>query len=680
MADSKYTANLADRLFEACVEGDWASAGALCDDWEGGNKYNMDSIDWSTDSSVSTVLNTLCEQNRSNPLMAAVLHVAIDVAEGHKSCTLFSDIVSRELLDAEERKRLQSSGMMSFDTPLTAHDFSPYASMRKYGESDDNYTIVTDEERRLRRKVIAKLCRANPLWIIMPMIPRGRSKYDEEQTNFDDDLPRGTTPLHVAVRSRNVTLTKLLIKYCPKSAEIADLDGCIALHYAVRPSDGAPVLRRAVLTYQRSLNGGADNAPLEAGPNEVHSGANLYYHGKLVFKATHESSELARCRVRRLRRKDQLRTIKLNVDRANSYKRNAITDVAGKGKSEEGSKSSSDGKKAGSTNGKGSSDSKKKKGGVINSKRNKLKGDVEGSPSKKECFPSMYDTPSFLVRAMMSLGTIEEDATDYVQSEWVTIEDPTNARLEERKKVIASEYPIVLDTARSVTRGLGRATRTWKTERHRCDMIKLLTKAHPHGMLYQCDDGGDTPLILACQTLEGDDGEDDEFGDLLDDELDGEQEEDAAAGNNQNAPVPDEIGEDAADYEEDLPPRPDDVQPEAAAAPAPANGAQPQENVESGPDHEDANEQQQQGLQQEPGPDGEEGDPLEAVLFMISENGSNAVGVADDDGDTALHAATRIGASARLVESLLDTMSALASTPGNCICAPIIIPAIYCKY
>ena len=68
-ADSKYTADLADRLFEACVEADWASVDTLCDDWEGGNKYNnMDSIDWSTDSSVSTVLNTLSEQNSTRVL------------------------------------------------------------------------------------------------------------------------------------------------------------------------------------------------------------------------------------------------------------------------------------------------------------------------------------------------------------------------------------------------------------------------------------------------------------------------------------------------------------------------------------------------------------------------------------------------------------------------------------
>lgn len=142
-------------------------------------------------------------------------------------------------------------------------------------------------------------------------------------------------------------------------------------------------------------------------------------------------------------------------------------------------------------------------------------------------------------------------------------------------------------------------------------------------MLYQCDDGGDTPLILACQTLQGDDGDDDEF------EIEGDLEDEMDDMPNINARIPDEIGEDAADYEMDIPQSGEgNDKPDAKAT----SGAQPSE-------HEADADQDVDGTEnghEHPGPndDGEE-DPLEAVMFMLSENGSNAMGIPDDDGDTA---------------------------------------------
>lgn len=260
-------------LWEAAVGADWDEVCNLCDEYSKAAMDNEPNGGSSSrrrrkrfvipeDPELFKIIDAVGDDNRKNPLMAAVLHAAIDIASSRSSCSLFSDCAARELVDAEERRRLHSGGLSAFDDPLTVKDFCPYAAMAKYGGEGYAPHIVDEARRRARRKAIAKLCRANPLWVLLPMLPRGRKRY-EDDPSFDDELPRGTTPLHIAVRSRSVALTRLLVKHCPKAGEIADVDGCVPLHYAVRPMDETTVLRRAVVTYQRSLIGGIDSAPAE---------------------------------------------------------------------------------------------------------------------------------------------------------------------------------------------------------------------------------------------------------------------------------------------------------------------------------------------------------------------------------------------------------------------------------
>ena len=324
----------------------------------------------------------------------------------------------------------------------------------------------------MRRKAIAKLCRANPLWFLLPMIPRGnRGKTsNESDATFEDDLPREMTPLHVAIRSRNMTLTLLLIKFCLKAAEIADVDGCIPLHYAVRPADEMTVLRRAVLTYQRSLSGGADNAPLEAGPNKVHSGVNLYYHGKVLFKASHESTDLARCCVRRMRRNHRSREQTLMMLGSSlAHRRLASKDMNfdskdGKSKNYLLKKNDEDG------NSETSTDEQKD--------CTKEEDDAPKNTSNKNDEGRQRVFPNSLVRAMMHLGTVEEDSADLVQSELIIHQDDDKGG-DGSNDALATVHPIVVDCMRMISRGLGRPTRPWKMERHRTTVVRLLNSIHP---------------------------------------------------------------------------------------------------------------------------------------------------------------------------------------------------------
>ena len=153
--------------------------------------------------------------------------------------------------------------------------------------------------------------------------------------------------------------------------------------------------------------------------------------------------------------------------------------------------------------------------------------------------------------------------------------------------------------------------------------------------MYQCDGGGVTPLMLACQTLVGDDDDTDDDidfeGDLMEAAWDDDERNEVQ---NQHVPVLDEIGEDGADYEVDL------EQAEEAEKSAEENSKLPAEPT-SGDEQEVNNEapanqnDNQEGRNEQGGPGVNNEDPLDAVMFMIRENGSNSVGIPDDDSETA---------------------------------------------
>ena len=208
--------------------------------------------------------------------------MAMDMAACQKSVSLFAEAAAQETVDVEERRRLESIPV-SFEGLITVADFCPYLQMSHDNNNNNNTgsntgVMVNDNERRQRRKAIAKLCRTNPIWILLPMNPLGKL-YDEDA--MEGDPPRGTTALHVAVRSRNVTLVQLLMKYCRKAAEISDGDGCLPLHYAVRPPDEFGVLRRALTNMGSPANENNWTDPMGA----MSFGLNLQYRAKSYFKA-----------------------------------------------------------------------------------------------------------------------------------------------------------------------------------------------------------------------------------------------------------------------------------------------------------------------------------------------------------------------------------------------------------
>eukprot|EP01082_Thalassiosira_pseudonana_P002990 g3330.t1 g3330 contig12:1855108-1860390(-) len=303
-------AQLHTSLFNASLSAQWDIIPDLCDQYTSarlasGELSNLNTNNEQalfTDEYLSKI-DQFDEENRRNPLLAAVLHVAVDLAAASKAVSLFGDAPTQEMVDNEERKRLQGTRLLSYDNPLTADDFCPYLQMKEMNNLERG--AVTDDERRARRKAITKLCRANPLWILLPMNPRTTT---EDEDALEGDPPRGTNALHVAVRSRNATLTNLLIKYCKRATEICDGDGCTPLHYAVRPPDELAVYRKAILSQRRSLQTiGVDGlGPMDAGAGGISSGSTLTYYGKIVFKSIHEMSGLGMYRVRRLRRKMNL--------------------------------------------------------------------------------------------------------------------------------------------------------------------------------------------------------------------------------------------------------------------------------------------------------------------------------------------------------------------------------------
>jgi len=525
---------------------------------------------------------------------------------------------------------------------------------------------------------------------------------------------------------------KLLMKYCKKAAEISDGEGCLPLHYAVRPSDEVAVMKRALTVAGSISNENGATDPM----GSVCFGANLHYRAKSYFKAFHDATELGRYRVRRLKRRWKFRQLRKS---ASSHAKKATAPKPENASTGIGLRTRS--RTAPQTTVNGGNDhcngDKEKSSPTEKDDRSDMYASAYVAPPPN---PDMYDSPSKLICAMMQIGTIDEDSALLVDSEW-SVENTDNTGRDANKAVLAKDYPLVTDPERFISNGVIRANRPWKTEQNRIDVVRLLANAYIPGMGSQSDDGGETPMILCCRTFKsGNDG--DEFDDGMGDfELEAVLGDFPMQGNNINnvpAPVVDEIGEDEADYEIDLPPphernggRGNRPNAEGAAAengrgrndaaqsnnPAPvegqnnnqeavAQGAAARRNIDAaeGAMIVDGNQRavaagannihpppQQNGNRNGNGGDegiqndnvaaaepqnngdvrvnnGDEPDPLEALFLMIDLDESRrkeALGTPDDEGETPIHTATRIGAPPRLVRRLLRALPSSASTPAE---------------
>lgn len=607
-------------------------------------------------------LSTLCDQyihhdsgtnNNSvyNPLIPAILHTAIVMASKHKSTSIFSDVAPKEMA-------------CTSNLNLNTSDFCPYLDL---GESQ--------EEARCRRMVIAKLCKLNPLWISAPLV--GTVAKDDDLVN----PPNDTTALHLAVRMRNPPLIRLLLKYRPEAAKVQDDLGFLPLHYAVCPVDSLAVYNKAIIMHNsrtnitnNSLIGPMDmeNAHnLDAGGGTaggVSYGMRMVNRAKRAVGTTNEMAFLSRYRVRaQMSRKNRSIATKRKL---NSPKIDASSTSAGNG-----AMKSAHTDTANNTN-----------NHIPARRSSRIKKNDEHQQTMATqylLFSHLYTSPSSLVRAMMFLGCADEDSSKFIKAE---------------SQSSPSDFP--LDC---IYRGCMRPFRPWKLESHRVDVIRMLINIYPEGVGVKCnhdndeDDeastkfcvigGGDTPLMMAVRTLKGGlPGEDEEDADFNMDIMNlgavhpgmaggvnGEEgnANNAAAGDN----VPNENGteeagpavidEEEADYEADFTNCDNNVQStdtnlvEITAAAAENDIDNPPEL----PGQEPAIHEQE--------PPNED---LEAIRIMIQASRQQTIGdddpllISNDDEDTPLHMATRIGANHRLVTFLLNTQpksAFMAAHDGN---------------
>jgi ankyrin repeat protein len=612
-------------LFEAAVAGRWEELSSLCDQYS--HPHNAP-------------LNP-------NPLFAAVLHTAVFMAAKHQSITIFSDVAPREIAN--------TAGLQ-----LSIEDFCPYLTFDE-----------EEMEQRSRRKAIAKLCRVNPKWISNPLV--GTS-----EKNADTEPVSGATCLHLAVRMRCPALVKLLLKYCPTSAQVQDDIGYLPLHYAVRPVDEIQVYKKAIAMHKARTSGTQSglvppsdivnrSIPTDAGGGAgggVSFGMRMVNRGKQLLCGNTEVAMLSRFRV--------------HSQISSSTKRKKC--IATKRKHVSAKISASTPSKA-----------KEVHNPTRRSSRIKKNDEIQQAKALEYLlFSNLYSSPSSLVRAIMYLGCIEEDSDKFIAAE--------------SEATSEADYPLT-----SSSRGLMRASRPWKKEAHRLAVVTALTDVYPEGMAVACNHdeeafesvdwnnsktgiggGGDTPFIIAVRTFKsqvGDDDDDEDFNmNMMNMEGGGNGNElapppgfmggfnhenpaEAAAAPNENENAVEETGEEDADYEADLPAKEDVGKTSDEKPPADAGSSEPPAEQNGN----NNNDQPPVGNNQEEEPDPE--DPLESIRIMVAAARRNddfaSFLTANDDGDTPMHMATRIGVNRRLVSVLLSAFPASASMRAKDNCTPL---------
>jgi ankyrin repeat protein len=338
------------------------------------------------------------------------------------------------------------------------------------------------------------------------------------------------------------------------------------------------------------------------------------------------------------------------------------------------------------------------------SSRIKKNDEIQQAKAKQQLlFSNLYSSPSSLVRTMMFLGCVEEDSTEFVTAE-------SQASSSDHQAAVASSWISL------------RASRSWQTEHHRVEVVRMLTDAYPEGMAVACNHdkdtekrkqegdfdiegamggGGDTPFIMACRTFKGgilgEEDDDEDFnmnvmnmegnepaGDAMNDDADA-----AAAALNDNEAVVAEAGEEEVDYEADLPDKEitnenDDLDKKPASVESVSTDENPvEDNEESDVRHDNVqplalggNNEEEEELNQN--------DPLGAIITMIAAsrriNDLTALLTANDDGDTPLHMASRIGCHRRLIHLLLNAEPRPASMNAKDDATPLHLIVRRCSH
>jgi ankyrin repeat protein len=621
-----------EMLFESAVAGRWNELSSFC------NSYTHPP---------DTPLNP-------NPLFAAVLHTAILMAAKHKSTTIFADTPPKELVT-------------SVGLAIGGADFCPY----KFDESDQDASF--------RRRAIAQLCRICPGWISAPLV--GHCKDNE-------DIANRTTALHLAVRMRNPSLVKLFLKYCPEASKVQDDLGYLPLHYAVRPVDEVVVYSKAVLAHSsrtnvsnNSLIGPADlpniqNMDVGGGTaGGVSFGMRMVHRGKHMLGGINDICMLSRHRLRRemLEKKRKCIASKKRLNAINGRARTKAADKAGE---------SSDNTSSSKSN-EGNSSSKTNHHSARRSSRIKKNDDLQQAKATQYLlFSNLYTSSSSLVRAMMFIGCVDEDSPKFIEAE---------------NHACASEYPVI-----SGSRGKIRQSRAWKSESHRVEVVRMLLDAYPQGMGVACNSdpevkdedlpkellggGGETPLIMAVRTFKGGGPEEDEEEDFNMDMMN----LDAVGGPNNNAAAgavagggnigggnvmmnAGPINDAPADVNIAAAPN-ENVANSVAEEDAEYEMGLPSVERNDGPVEDNANNQVPQAPQDNIN-EGEQIEDLELIRILIRTatriNDFSAFSRTNDDGDTSLHAAVRIGAHHRVVTLLLNAYPEAASMLANDAATPL---------
>ncbi|KAL3801969.1 hypothetical protein HJC23_010313 [Cyclotella cryptica] len=635
-------------LFEAAISRQWDELSALCDQYD-----------------------HPCESSPNpNPLFAAVLHTAIVMAAKHKALSLFADVAPEE--------KLPMFGLSLVD------DFCPF---RSFDEGKD--------EARSRRKAIAKLCRIHPGWISAPLVGTC-----EKTASITPN--HGTTALHLAVRMRCPALVRLLLKYCPNAARVPDEYGYLPLHYAVRPVDEIQVYKKAITMHNaRSSSQNGLAGPTEVqNPNDLNDagggtgggvsfGMRMVHRGTFVLNGISEMVFLARCRVKahNASSKNRLKCVSAKTKRLPSMTAEPnATDASSMSFSATDVRNSN------------------RKSPTRRSSRIKKNDEIQQAKAQQyHLFSNLYSSPSSLVRAMMFLGCVEEDSAKFIKAE-------SQASSSDSQGTFAASWVSL------------RASRPWQTEQYRVRTVRMLTDVYPEGMAVasnhdkteeeqeQKDDsdeereaggggGGDTPFIIACRTLKGgmlgEDDDDEEFnmnmvnmeghelpGDAMNDDV-------AAAARNQNDIDVVEAGEEEADYEADL--KDQEIANKDVDLDKKRSSVESLSNLDNPLDDNGRDEVENYNEQALAAVDNNEeedelnrDDPLGAIRTMIAtsrrSNDLTALLTTNDDGDTPLHTASRIGCHRRLIHLLLNAEPRPASMTAKDHATPLHLMVRRCSH
>jgi ankyrin repeat protein len=507
---------------------------------------------------------------------------------------LFATILHTAILTASNHHTISIFGNTLPPSPSNdvPSEYCPYLTP---------FSIEDAETTKYRRICIGKLCRLDPSWISQKVCR--------------------TTVLHLAVRMRNPSLIDLLLRYNPNAAREVDDLGYVALHYAVYPPDESMLYQKA-MSMQNARTNIANNSLIS--PSDMPNAANMDVGGGTAGGVSFGVRTVERARGMLA---GWTEMAMLSRHRVVSMSGECIASKKGK-------------KRIASA------------GDVAEGHRRSMR--LRTNPTMQQqktvqylLFNNVFSSPSTLVRAMLFLKNVEDTSIPFIEAE-----------KQSKSNTTFGEYPTNIHPEL-----WKRMSRPWKSEGQRVSVVRRLIGVYAEGMEIQCQQDGDTPLIIAARTFQGggeEDGEDEDLNDvwLMGGGIDAVVQPPAVAENNDNnngedaemdSQTQNEVpGEEEADYEADLRGwvmKRDDLGEKPAAIQGRAEVNAVQENAT------------QQQHENDP-PIENNPEDLEVIRIMISAarntNSSNdPFLISNLDGDTPLHAATRIGAARRLVTLLI---------------------------